>query len=66
MLLQIDNLWKDHMKKMDFVKDFAGMRVYNQEKPLDVYREEGLELYKSMKVALRQNTVFSFFSYRPA
>jgi preprotein translocase subunit SecA len=53
------------MKKMDLVKDFAGMKVYNQEKPIDVYRAEGLELYESMQKALRQNTVFSFFSYRP-
>jgi preprotein translocase subunit SecA len=51
---------------MDFVKDFAGMKVYAQEKPLDVYRAEGLDLYESMQVALRQNTVFSFFSYRPS
>jgi preprotein translocase subunit SecA len=51
---------------MEYVKDFAGMQVFNQEKPIDVYRREGLDLYSKMKVALRQNTVFSFFSYRPS
>jgi preprotein translocase subunit SecA len=64
-LLQIDNLWKDHMKKMDYVKDFAGMKIYDNKKPLDVYRIEGLEEFKKMEAALRQNTIFSFFSYRP-
>ena len=64
-LLQTDNLWKAHMKAMNFVKDFAGLKVYNQQKPIDVYREEGLRLYERMQVAMRQNVVFSFFAYKP-
>ena len=64
-LTQIDTLWKGHMKAMSFVKDFAGLKVYAQQDPLDVYREEGLKLYDRMQVSLRQNTVFSFFAYRP-
>ena len=53
------------MKAMSFVKDFAGLKVYNQQQPLDVYREEGLVLYNKMAAALRQNAVFSFFAYEP-
>ena len=64
-LLQTDNLWKGHIKGLSFVKDFAGLKVYNQQDPLDVYREEGLELYKKMQVSLRQNTVYSFMAYEP-
>jgi len=64
-LTQTDNLWKAHMKQMNFVKDFAGLKVYAQLNPLDVYREEGLTLYASMQTQLRQNTVFSFFQYQP-
>merc|ERR1719238_2452522 len=64
-LLQADNTWKGHMKAMNYVKDFAGLKVYNQQDPLDVYREEGLKLYGKMDSALRQNSVFSFFSYDP-
>ena len=64
-LLQADNLWKGHMKAMNFVKDFAGLKVYNQQDPLDVYREEGLGLYEKMQAGLRQNSVFSFFAYDP-
>ena len=61
----MDNLWKGHMKAMSYVKDFAGLKVYNQEDPLDVYREEGLTLYASMQASLRQNSIFSFFAYEP-
>merc|ERR1719310_2381645 len=64
-LLQTDNLWKAHMKAMNYVKDFAGLKVYNQEDPLDVYREEGLKLYEAMQGSLRQNAVYSFFAYQP-
>ena len=64
-LLQADNLWKGHIKAMNFVKDFAGLKVYNQEDPLDVYRAEGLTLYETMQVSLRQNTVYSFMAYEP-
>ena len=53
------------MKAMNNVKDFAGLKIYNQEDPLDVYRAEGLKLYESMQASLRQNTVFSFFAYAP-
>jgi len=65
-LLQTDNLWKAHMKAMNYVKDFAGLKVYNQQDPLDVYRTEGLTLFDRMQVAQRQNVVFSFFAYKPS
>ena len=64
-LLQTDNLWKAHMKAMNFVKDFAGLKVYAQEDPLNVYREEGLKLYDDMQSALRRNTIYSFMMYEP-
>ena len=64
LLLQTDNLWKGHIKAMNYVKEFAGLKVYAQQYPLDVYREEGLKLYDRMQVSLLQNTVFSFFAYR--
>ena len=64
-LTQIDTLWKAHMKAMGYVKDFAGLKVYAQEDPLDVYREEGLKLYDDMQSALRRNTIYSFMMYEP-
>jgi len=65
LLLQTDNLWKGHIKAMNYVKDFAGLKVYAQEDPLDVYRSEGLTLFESMQKSLRQNSVYSFFQYQP-
>jgi len=65
LLLQTDNLWKGHIKAMNYVKDFAGLKVYAQEDPLDVYRSEGLVLFESMQKSLRQNSIYSFFQYQP-
>ena len=37
---------------MNYVKDFAGLKVYAQEDPLDVYRREGLVLFETMQKSL--------------
>ena len=42
-LTQFDTLWKDHMKAMNSVKDFAGLRAYAQEDPLQVHLELRVE-----------------------
>ena len=64
-LLQTDTLWKQHMAALNYVKDFAGLKVYANEDPLEVYRTEGLALFESMQKAFEQNTAFSYFSYDP-
>ena len=41
------------------------IKVYAQENPLDVYREEGLNLFAAMERSQRQNTIYSFMQYQP-
>jgi len=65
ILTQEDTLWKAHMKYMSFVKEWAGLKIYAGTDPITVYREEGLNLYDSLKTQLRQNSAFSFFQYQP-
>jgi len=62
-LVQSDLGWKEHMKAMNYVKEFAGLKAYSGADPLQVYREEGLELFASMQKAFRQNIAYSFFQY---
>lgn len=64
-LLQVDTLWKQHMKALSYVKDFAGLKAYADKDPLEVYRTEGLALFDSMQKAFEQNTAFSFTQYDP-
>lgn len=63
-LVQSDLLWKAHMKNMDYVKEFSGLKAYAQQDPLQVYQTEGLRLFDVMQISLRQNTVFSYFQYQ--
>ena len=64
-LLQVDTLWKQHMRALNYVRDFAGLKAYADRDPLDVYRTEGLTLFDSMQRAFEQNTAFSFAQYDP-
>jgi preprotein translocase subunit SecA len=63
-LTQIDNLWQSHMKSMDYLKEFMGLRAFGQEDPLQAYQTEGYELFTAMMENLRRNTVFSYFQYK--
>eukprot|EP00802_Teleaulax_amphioxeia_P005324 Tamp_05328.p1 GENE.Tamp_05328~~Tamp_05328.p1 ORF type:complete len:838 (-),score=300.95 Tamp_05328:489-2966(-) len=63
-LTQVDNLWKQHLKDMDFLKEFVGLRSYKQSDPFEDYQVEGYELFQEMLAGVRRNTVYSFFQYQ--
>lgn len=65
-LTQIDTSWTAHMKAMDYLKEFAALRSYANDDPLQAYQEEGFGLFREMEEAVRRNTVFSLFMYQPA
>lgn len=64
-LTQMDNLWLEHMKRLDYLKEFIVLRSYEGEDPLDAYQKEGFELFTDMLSNVRRNNVFSFFQYLP-
>ena len=63
-LVQMDNLWKTHMKSMDYLKQFVGLRSYANDDPFQVYQTEGFELFTEMLNNVRRNTVYSVFQYK--
>ena len=42
----IDQLWKDHLREMDDLKQSVQNAVYEQKDPLLIYKFEGFELFK--------------------
>lgn len=60
----MDNLWKQHLKDMDYLKEFIGLRSYKQMDPFQEYQQEGYELFQDMLAQVRRNTVYSFFQYK--
>lgn len=63
-LTQMDNLWQEHMKRMDYLKEFVVLRSYASDDPLQAYQAEGFELFTEMQQNVRRNSIYSFFEYK--
>ncbi len=60
ILLQIvDTHWKDHLLSMDHLKEGIGLRGYGQKNPLNEYKREGFELFRSMIETVKMQTISS-------
>ena len=55
----IDEAWKDHLRKMDELKQSVQLAVHEQKDPLLIYKFEAFELFKSMLSQLNKE-VLSF------
>lgn len=64
-LTQMDNLWTEHMKSLEYLKEFVSLRSYADEDPLQVYQAEGYDLFTDMLGNVRRNNVYSYFLYNP-
>jgi len=54
LLLQVlDQHWKDHLFKLDHLKQGIGLRAYGQRDPLNEYKGEAFEMFTSMLSTLR-------------
>lgn len=65
-LTQMDNVWKEHMKTMEYLKEIVNLRTYGNEDPLQVFQQDGFKLFTDMLANVRRNNVYSFFQYKPA
>ena len=49
LLLQtVDQMWKEHLQALDFLKRSIGLRAYGQRDPLVEYKRESFALFESM------------------
>ncbi|KAJ8903679.1 hypothetical protein NDN08_004781 [Rhodosorus marinus] len=65
LVLQVmDNLWKSHLRDLDYLKQVIAVRAYGSEKPLDEYQNEGFKLFTDMTEAITRNSVYSLFQYK--
>ena len=53
----IDNSWKDHLRKMDELKQSVQLAVHEQKDPLLIYKFEAFELFKAMITALNKEII---------
>ncbi|MEJ2004050.1 MAG: preprotein translocase subunit SecA, partial [Cyclobacteriaceae bacterium] len=52
----IDQLWKDHLREMDDLKQSVQNAVYEQKDPLLIYKFEGFELFKRFIARVNEDT----------
>jgi preprotein translocase subunit SecA len=53
----IDQLWKEHLRDMDDLKQSVQTAVYEQKDPLLIYKFEGFELFKRLIGKINEETV---------
>ena len=48
MLSILDNLWKEHLAAMDYLRQGIGLRAYAQKQPKQEYKREAFELFEEL------------------
>ena len=64
LLKNVDEQWMDHIDAMEELKKGIGLRSYGQKDPVVEYRVEGFEMFDSMVLAIRENTVKTILSFK--
>ncbi|MDA0654708.1 MAG: preprotein translocase subunit SecA, partial [Proteobacteria bacterium] len=60
LLLQaVDQHWKEHLFRLDHLKQGIGLRAYAQRDPLNEYKSEAFELFEAMLSRLREEVTSS-------
>ncbi len=54
LIQTIDQLWKEHLQTIDFMRTSIGLRAYGQKNPLNEYKKESFLLFESMLSRVRE------------
>lgn len=57
MLQVLDNAWKDHLATMDHLRQGINLRSYAQRNPKQEYKREAFELFQSLLMTVKRETV---------
>ena len=57
MLMSLDQLWKDHLATMDYLRQGISLRAYAQKQPKQEYKREAFELFQTLLYNIRRQTV---------
>ncbi len=61
MLISIDDVWKEHLREMDDLKQAVSSASYEQKDPLLIYKMEAFELFQQMLEKLNTEIISSLF-----
>lgn len=54
LLQTLDQMWKEHLQSLDFLKKAIGLRAYGQRDPLNEYKRESFQLFETMLARVRE------------
>jgi preprotein translocase subunit SecA len=54
LLQTLDHLWREHLIKLDYLRQVIGLRGYGQRDPLQEYKTEAFNLFEQMGAHLRE------------
>ncbi|KAL4443549.1 hypothetical protein ABPG75_011286 [Micractinium tetrahymenae] len=65
VLVQTDNLWKEHLQAIKFLQQAVSLRGYAQRDPLVEYKLEGYNLFVEMMAQIRRNVIYNVYMFKP-
>lgn len=65
VLVQTDNLWKEHLMAIKFLQQAVSLRGYAQRDPLVEYKLEGYNLFVEMMAQIRRNVIYNVYMFKP-
>jgi preprotein translocase subunit SecA len=57
MLQVLDTLWKEHLSRMDYLRQGINLRAYAQKNPRQEYKRESFELFQQMLENIKLETI---------
>lgn len=55
LLRTLDSLWRDHLQKLEYLRQIVGLRGFGQRDPLNEYKGESFELFEAFLQELRKD-----------
>ena len=55
LLQSLDHYWKEHLLRLDHLRQGIGLRAYGQRDPLNEYKREAFDMFEAMLVNLREH-----------
>lgn len=57
MLQTLDQVWKDHLLSLDYIKQGIGLRAYGQKDPLNEYKREAFITFEKNMLKMKYKTI---------
>lgn len=58
ILINIDQIWREHLQKMTLLREAVGWRGYGQRNPLYEYKQEAFYMFETRKEVLRHIIIY--------